>query len=207
MLASAIPAQEWNILDLGKLDLLNCRADVVDYRGQKALQLSGAPGSSTNGMALLKGIEFRNGTIEIEVAGEPGAGALEGARGFIGIAFRVANPQTYENIYLRPTNGRAEDQVRRNHSVQYEALPDYPWSRLRKESPEKYETYVDLQPGVWTKYRLVVDGAKAKLFVNGAEQPTLLVNDLKLGENAQGGIALWIGPGTLGHFARLKITR
>jgi hypothetical protein len=111
----------------------------------------------------------------------------------------------YEYIYLRPTNGRADDQVRRNHSTQYAAQPDFDFDRLRKESPEKYESYVDLEPCVWTKYRIVIDGTRARLYVHGAAQPCLVVNDMKLGDS-EGAVALWVGPGTEGYFANLKIT-
>jgi hypothetical protein len=44
---------------------------------------------------------------------------------------------------LRPTNGRADDQVRRNHSTQYISYPDFPWYRLREETPGMYESYSD----------------------------------------------------------------
>jgi hypothetical protein len=43
-----------------------------------------------------------------------------------------------------------------------------------------------------------------RLYVNGASQPTLLVNDLKLGDRS-GAIALWIGLGTEAHFANLRL--
>lgn len=67
---------------------------------------------------------------------------------------------------MRPTNGRAEDQVRRNHSSQYISFPEFPWHRLRKEFPEKYESCVDLTPGEWTPVKIVVDGTTAKLYVH-----------------------------------------
>ena len=127
------------------------------------------------------------------------------ARGFIGIAFRVQGDR-FEYIYLRPTNGRADDQIRRNHTTQYAAHPEFDFDRLRKESPEKYESYVDLEPGVWTKYRIVIDGTKARLFVHGAAQPCLIVNDMKFGDS-EGAVALFVGPGTEGYFANLKITQ
>jgi hypothetical protein len=76
---------------------------------------------------------------------------------------------------------------------------------MRKEWPEKYETYVDLLPAEWTKVRIEVRGEKARLYVNGVEQPTLLVNDLKQGQS-KGAIALWIGTGTVAHFANLRIS-
>src|SRR5437016_1263329 len=101
--------------------------------------------------------------------------------------------------------GGRTTQVRRNHSTQYGAQPGFDFDRLRRESPEKYESYVDLEPGVWTKYRIVVDGKKAQLFVHGAAQPCLIVNDMKLGDS-EGAVALWVGPGTEGYFANLKIT-
>jgi hypothetical protein len=64
---------------------------------------------------------------------------------------------------------------------------------------------VDLKPGVWTKYKIEVEGGNARLYVHGAEQPCLVVNDMKLGPQ-EGGVALWVGPGTDGYFANLKIT-
>ena len=176
------------------------------YQGKSAIRVDTLP-TVANGesYAIVKGSSFHNGTIEVDLAGKPGADAGPTARGFIGIAFRMQGNR-YEYIYVRPTNGRADDQVRRNHSTQYAAFPEFDYDRLRKESPEKYESYVDLEPGAWTKYRITVDGTKARLFVNGAAQPSLIVNDMKLGDS-QGAVALWVGPGTEGYFANLKITQ
>jgi hypothetical protein len=96
--------------------------------------------------------------------------------------------------------------LRRNHSTQYVSHPDFPWQKLRKETPGVYESYVDLEPGAWTPVRIVVAGVKAQLYVHGAPQPVLIVNDLKLGAGASGGVALWIGPGTEAYFSDLTIT-
>jgi hypothetical protein len=184
------------------------KLESVDYRGRKAVKLTELPGVQSDGnLCLLKGETLQDGAVELWMAGEPGAGASSAARGFVGLAFRVRGTgDKYEAFYLRPTNGRAPDQVRRNHSAQYISHPDHHWQRLRKEFPEKYESYVDLQPGEWTKVKVVVKGKTAQLFVHGAEQPTLIVNDLLLGEEG-GGVALWVGPGTMAHFADFKVTR
>jgi hypothetical protein len=96
-------------------------------------------------------------------------------------------------------------QLRRNHPVQYFSFPDYPWHRLRSETPGMYETYADLEEGVWTKLRIDVNGDMARLYVNGVEQPTLIVNDLKLGADASGKLGLWVGPGTEAYFANLEV--
>lgn len=183
----------------------NVKLEAVDYRGKRAVKIT-ETGEVANGeaYAVVKDTVFQNGTIGVELAGSPAASAAAGgARGFIGIAFRLQNGK-FEYIYLRPTNGRADDQVRRNHSTQYSAHPDFSFAVSRKEAPEKYESYVDLEPGAWTRYRLTVEGTKARLYVHGAEQPCLIVNDLKLGD-VSGGVALWIGPGTEGYFTGLEI--
>jgi len=157
-------------------------------------------------LAVIEGLEFSNGIIELEMAGEPAAGAASGARGFVGIAFRLqSDMKTYDAFYLRPTNGRAEDQERRNHSAQYISHPDWTWFRLRQETPSRYESYVDLVPGVWTKVEIHVRGDRARLFVNDQEQPTLIVNDVKTGASGKGSVALWIGPGTIAHFRSLSV--
>jgi len=175
------------------------------YLGKSAVRLDALPNAADGeSYAIVKGSRFHNGTIEVELAGKPAATAGPAARGFIGIAFRVQGNR-YEYIYLRPTNGRADDQVRRNHSTQYGAHPDFGFGQMRKESPEKYESYVDLETGVWTKFRIVIEGTKARLYVHDAAQPCLIVNDLKLGDS-EGAVALWVGPGTEGYFSALKMT-
>ena len=180
------------------------KVESVDYLGKRSIKMT-EDGEVANGeaYAIVKEAAFHNGAVELELAGRPAAGAAGGARGFVGVAFRLQDGQ-FEYIYLRPTNGRADDQVRRNHSTQYGSHPKFDFAALRQESPEKYESYVDLEPGVWTRYRITVEGTQARLYVHGASQPCLIVNDLKLGDSS-GGVALWIGPGTEGYFTGLRI--
>ncbi|MGH9848799.1 MAG: family 16 glycoside hydrolase [Blastocatellia bacterium] len=192
----------------------NVKTEQVTYKGRKALRVTdAAPANVADGIQLviLKKTEFQDGVIEIELTGEPAATAGGGARGFVGVAFRVnldaaKDAAKYEGFYLRPTNGRADDQVRRNHSTQYISSPDFPWQRLRKEFPEKYESYVDLAPGEWTKLKIEVRGDKARLYAHDAAQPVLVVNDLKHGQST-GQIALWVGAGTVAHFANLRVSK
>src|SRR6184192_3586242 len=177
----------------------------TNYKGRNAIQVVATPEApNAASYAVVKDVLFRDGTIEVDLAGQPAAGAGGGARGFIGIAFRLQGDGSYEYIYLRPTNGRADDQIRRNHSTQYSSHPNFPWFRLRKEFPEKYESYADVVPGEWTKLKIEVHGDKARLYVQGAPQPALVVNDLK---QAQGKIALWVGTETIAHFANLRVSQ
>ena len=197
----------WTFDSLDGLKTINGRSEIVTYRGRRAVHLVAAPDhrSDDNVLAILGDADFANGTIEARVAGAPRSDAPPDARGFIGMAFRVQpDPSRYENLYLRPTNGRADDQLRRNHSVQYASEPDFPWPRLREESPGKYETYVDLDPGAWTDVKITVSDRRAQLFVNGATQPCLIVNDLKLGA-AHGRVALWAHWSTDAYFSSAAI--
>lgn len=199
-------AAQISVTDPSHLDLRGTQAEVVTYSGEASLRLTEKVMGSEYSIALIRNLSFHNGTIEVDLAGAPLKTAGEGARGFIGIAFHVnADASHYECFYIRPTNGRASDQLRRNHSTQYISTPDWPWERLRKESPGVYESYADMAPGEWTHLRIVIHGTEASLYVGHAEQPSLLVHDLKLGDG-QGAIALWIGPGTEGYFRNLKVT-
>jgi len=181
---------------------------MTTYRGCRAVHLVPLPDHRSPGdavLAILTGPDFKDGTIEVEVAGSRRADSGPDERGFIGLAFRVQpHASSYENVYLRPVNGRADDQLQRNHSVQYTSHPDFPWHRLRAESPGQYESYVDLEPGVWTKMKIVVSGTRASLYVNDARQPCLVVTDLKLGES-HGQIALWAHWSTDGYFSNLTM--
>ncbi len=191
-----------------KLELRNVKAEKVNYQGRAAMRVTDAAAAGTDDaerLAIIPGTSFQDGTIEVSLSGDTLANAAAQARGFAGIAFRVSgNGSQFECFYLRPKNGRAEDQLQRNHSTQYISVPGYPWNKLREESPGKYESYVDLVPGQWTKVKIEVSGTKARLYVNGSEQPVLIVNDLKQAP-VKGGIALWVGPGTVAHFSGLKV--
>ena len=205
------PVQEWTFGSLDGISVTNGgRAELVTYRGRRAVHLIVSPehaAPTDNITALLGGSDFANGTTDADVAGAPRAGAAGDSRGFIGIALRVQpGGQRYENFYVRPTNGRADDQLRRNHSVQYTSEPDFPWPRLREETPGKYESYADLEPGAWTALKIVVAGRRGELYVNGASQPCLIVTDLKLGDT-HGGVALWAHSSTDAYFSRLIIRR
>ena len=156
----------------------------------------------------IKGTNFQNGTIEVSVLSRLLPDANELARGFIGVAFRINEDYTkFESIYIRPTNARADDQIRRNHTLQYFSFPDFPFSRTRKETPEKYESYADMTLNEWIKIKITVKDSKAQLFINDAAQPSLIVIDLKHGADSSGAIGLWVDVGTEGYFADLKISK
>lgn len=208
LLAQGAPQEP--ILSLDRLELRNVVAQSSTYQEipSLAINASGEPDVDDAGrFAVVRGTAFENGTIEVMLTGDTAPDAKPELRGFVGIAFRVSpDGSRFECFYLRPKNGRSQDQLQRNHSAQYISMPGFPWQKLRSETPGKYEAYVDLIPGAWTRVKVQVKGSSARLYVNGAEQPTLVVNDLKQ-TPATGGVALWVGPGTIAHFANLKLTQ
>jgi hypothetical protein len=201
------PPSTFRLDSVNGLELVGTKVEVVTYQGRRAVHLLplGHETDDESMIAILDGSSFKDGTIEVDVAGSPRPGVAADMRGFIGVLFRVQeHGARAEDFYLRPTNGRTDDQLRRNHSVQYESSPDFPWYRLRKESPGVYESYVDLEAGAWTHMKIVVSGTQARLYVNGGEQPCLIVNDLKLGE-IYGQIGLWAHWTTDAYFSNLTV--
>lgn len=207
ILAQSRKTQSWTLDDAGQVTMHGAKVIPATYEGKQALRVEHVQGEGEAHFAKLIECEFSDGTIELELAGKPGENAGQEARGFVGLAFRISDDNSqFECFYLRPANGRANDQLRRNHSTQYISSPDYPWYKLRQENPGKYESYVDLASGEWTRVRIEVAGEQAQLFVHGSDQPCLLVNDLKLGSGNKGGVGLWVGVGTEAYFSNITVS-
>jgi hypothetical protein len=154
----------------------------------------------------LKNLKFKDGIIEADVLSKLIPNADQNARGFIGIAFRINdNNSKFECFYLRPVNARSDDPARRNHTLQYFSYPDYPFWKLRQETPDKYESFADMGLNEWVHLKIVVHGLQASLYINNSDHPCLVVNDLKLGENLTGAIGFWVDYGTEGYFSDLTV--
>jgi len=154
-----------------------------------------------DGGVLLNGIQLSEGIIEVDLKGKDVA-----QQSFLGIAFHVVDWTTLDAVYLRPFNFRGADAERRSHSVQFVAHPAYPWQRLRAERAGQFEGAVDPapDPDAWFHARIVVAGGRVEVFVNDAAKPSLSVEDL--GAVKSGGVALFVGNGSDGAFANLRIT-
>jgi len=197
-------AQTFALRDTRDLVLVNVKADAVEYKGREAVRVTND--SEKDGFALLRGTDFQDGTIEadfgLKITTPPGVRMP----GFVGIAFRARpDASRYELFYLRPGNSSSDDQEMRNHSVQYVSEPDFDWYILRQKWPWVYEAYADLKLETWTKLRLEVKGRAAKLYLNGSEEPSLVVDGLK-GEDLRGGVALWGYQGEEAYFSNVRIT-
>ena len=180
----------------GKLRAVN--REVTPLKERNGVHVSEKAG---NGVVWIDSTDFAQGTIELDIRGRD---VLQ--QSFVGIAFHGKDDNTYEAVYLRPFNFRAADPVRHQHAVQYVSIPDYDWPRLRKEFPEEFENPVDqsLVPADWVPVRVVVKGPSIEIHAGTGKEPALVVR--KLGQLDRGRIGLWVGNGSDGDFANLRIT-
>ena len=180
----------------GKLRAVN--REVTPLKERQGVHVSEAQG---NGLVWVEGTDFADGTIEVDVRGRDLVG-----RSFLGLAFHRKDDGTYDGVYLRPFNFRATDPARHQHAVQYISIPDYDWPRLRKEFPEEFENPVDasIEPTGWVPLRVAVKGKAIQIYVGGVKTPALEVR--KLGTQSGGLVGLWVGNGSDGDFANLRIT-
>jgi glyoxylase-like metal-dependent hydrolase (beta-lactamase superfamily II) len=154
-----------------------------------------------DGGVLVDGVLLGEGVIEVDLKGKDVA-----QQSFLGIAFHVVDWTTLDAVYFRPFNFRAGTAEQRAHAVQYVSHPANTWQRLRTERPGQFEQAIDPppDPNAWIHARIVLAGGRVDVFVNGAGKPSLSVEDL--GAAKSGGVALWVGNGSDGAFANLKVT-
>jgi hypothetical protein len=151
----------------------------------------------------LDGVTFAEGTIECDILGK----ANPRGSNFLGIAFHGESSTTFECVYFRPFNFRAENPENASHAVQYISHPDWPWPKLRAEKTGQYEKPIAPAPDgdAWFHAKIVVGAKKVSVFVNGAAKPSLEVE--RLTERSGGKVGIWGGDaGDGGYFANLKIT-
>jgi hypothetical protein len=187
-------AAEWTA---GRLRFSNRTATLLDgdVRGVHVSEGSGP------GVIWIEGSRFSKGTIDLAVCGRDVSG-----QSFVGVAFHRQSDTAYEAVYVRPFNFRASNPTQHQHAVQYMALPDYDWPRLRQDFPEEFENPVDasVAPTSWVPLRVVVADSTVQIYVGPLTTPALEVR--RLGTGDRGLVGLWVGNGSDGAFAGLRVT-
>lgn len=173
---------------------------VRDVKGKHALEISEGPGM---GLVWLDGYDFANGTIDVDILGRsrPPQGS------FVGVAFRVVDARTHDAVYFRPFNFRAADPAAHSHAVQYVSEPNWGWQRLRTEQPGAYEKAIVPSPDgdEWFHVHIVIARPSVSVYVNNRAEPSLVVNELS--DRSHGSVGLWVGEGSGGYFANLRVMR
>ncbi|MBO0466156.1 hypothetical protein [Enterococcus plantarum] len=160
-----------------------------------------------NTYAKVVGSTFHNGIIEVKMLSRLLPDAPDFARGFIGIAFRINQDDTaFESFYVRPTNGRIDDPIRKNRGVQYFSYPKYTFDYFRTLGITDFEGPADIGLDEWISLKAMIKEAKAAFYVNDSEEPVLVVDKMKHGAEAKGAIGFFVDIGTEAFFKDLKIT-
>ena len=182
----------------GKIRVFNRTLSSFNENNKNAVRFSEAEG---DGVAWLEGVNFSNGTIEIDIKGKD---LLQ--HSFVGVAFHAMDDKTLDAVYFRPFNFLTTDSVRHIHAVQYISHPDFPWNVLRETQNAKYEKAIPSppDPNGWFHAKIEVDYPHVRVYVNNSTTPCLTVD--KLNERKSGKIGLWTGHTSGGEYANLVIT-
>jgi hypothetical protein len=154
-----------------------------------------------DGLAWWPDVTLADGVIEFDVRGKD---VLQ--QSFVGVAFHGVDEKTFEGVYFRPFNFKSADAARRAHGVQYISHPTFPWDKLRAERPNQFEREVSPppDPNGWFHARVVIKHPDVQVFVNDAQAPALAVKQLS--DRTTGWVGLWVGNGSGGSFANLKVS-
>jgi len=159
------------------------------------VHLNGKPG---DGILWIKGSDFSNGRIELDIKGKDIRG-----RSFVGLAFHGVNDSIFDAVYFRPFNFKNTE--RNGHSIQYISHPDYTWYRLREEHPGKYENKLVPvpEPDEWFHATIVIEHPMVEVYVNNSDKPSLKIEQLS--SRKKGWLGFWVGNNSEGYFKNLKI--
>jgi hypothetical protein len=179
-------------------NVVNADAEITKTDGEPTivnLKVKGGDirGQSNIGLALVEGLEFSRGTIELDMKGFGRDRPC-----FLGIALNVVDEKTFESVHFRPfmfDRGNTE-------AIQYVSWPDYGWKKLRTRG---YVAAVNPVPSAsgWFHARFEVTAKQVKVFVDNAKRPSMVTN--RISTRKTGKVGLWVDSGD-GYFRNLKIT-
>lgn len=203
-------------------ELHNVTGSIVDFQGKKVLKierdLKSLPFDANRleatvdekHYARLVGLDdFENGTIEVKMYSQiQDPSPYPPAAGFIGLYYRIKEDDSeFESIYLRPKVGRINNQMARNHAVQYFSYPDFKFQTLRDKFPAgSFEGSAPVMLNEWITMRLEINGETAEMFINDLKYSSFIVNKM-LGKNKKGYVGLYVDIATTGYFKDLKVTK
>jgi hypothetical protein len=187
----------FNMAENSKLEVFNRKVSTFKENDKKGIRFSK---NENDGVAWLLGVEFSNGTVELDIRGKDVF-----QQSFVGIAIHGKDNKTFDAVYFRPFNFQSADPVRKIHAVQYVAYPDYSWQLLREKFNGKFEkAVIPLTNGnEWFHVKITIKYPVVTVFVNGNPEPSLTIE--KLNTRTTGKIGLWVGNNSDGDFANLQI--
>jgi hypothetical protein len=155
----------------------------VSYLGRPALYIN-------RGVALVRGAEMENGTLDLDVAASD-------TTNFMGVAFRAPTPRFSNVVFLRPGASGTEE------SVQYGPAFNSLGVAWQVYHGDGANAVADIARNRWIHLRIELDGPVARLYVDTATAPTLVVP--RVVKSGGAGLGVWTGAfGRGAYFSNIR---
>jgi len=217
-LATAMPMAAPALRTAGPIVVVShhgVRSSTTSYLGVEALTLeltdeeqarqSGRPLGDRPAHALVPDV-FRDGVIEVDIAGDLNGRGSAAAAGGVGVVFRRGDDARFDAVQLFLENGGLNHPPppapRLLRAIRYASHSGSLLESARGEALEVHERSAPIGPARWHRLRLDITGRRLVAGIDG--QHVLTVNGLGL--DRAGRVGLWVGDGTRGRFANLSVT-
>jgi hypothetical protein len=154
-----------------------------EYLGRPSLYIN-------RGVALARSASLENGTIEFDMAGTR-------ATNFLGVAFRATTPRFSNVVFVRlGSSGTVE-------AVQYGPAFNTVGTAWQVYHGDGANAVAMLQRERWMHFKIELDGPVARVYVDTATAPTLVVPRLAVSGGA--GLGVWAGAfGRGAYFSNIR---
>lgn len=139
----------------GGWELSGEKTKVVPHRGARAIWID-------NGRAIRRSLSLADGTIEFDVE-------LLSHRSFVYLQFRMESDTEFEEIYFRPHKTGLPDAVQYNPVWRGDSFWQL-WHGTDASASPRFRL------GTWSHVRLVLQGSRGALFLDGAALPVMVMN-------------------------------
>jgi len=160
-----------------------------NFYGGRTIEMEGQ--QAYMGNAVLKDVDFLNGTIEVDVY-------VSGARSFPGILFRMNSSSDFELFYIRPhkLDGTFYDALQYTpvfHSVSC-------WQLYHGEG---YTRPIVMPTKEWVHVKIEVSSDMAIIYIGDNQRPSLMIHNLEL-PTEKGSIGVYGPANGSAYFANFK---
>ncbi|MEP6688522.1 MAG: hypothetical protein ABJC36_09255, partial [Gemmatimonadales bacterium] len=157
----------------------------LSYLGRPALYIN-------RGVALVRGAAMENGTLDLDVAASD-------TTNFLGVVFRAASPRFSNVLFLRPGASGTEEAVQ--YGPAFNSL-GVAWQVYHGDGAN---AVAEIPRNRWVHVRVELEGPVARLFVDTATAPTLVVP--RVVTSGGSGIGVWAGAfGRGAYFSNVRYT-
>lgn len=171
---TAIEPAQWIIPNTGGVSY-----SMEAYKGAEALMMKKNFADAKFGcVAYPKGLDFKDGEIELDMASTTGGE-------YLGLAFRIKDAHHYQTLYFRPASTGTIN------AIQYmpEKKAEFNWWDYEVD---KYQAKATLPATTWFHIKAVVKGQTLTVYVDHQPKPAMVYKALDP-ELKEGSVGFWFG--------------